>query len=388
MHNQYHPIPSGSSCTSGRIQMRGGTQRPHHLDQGKRLRRGKTNASTFLASILLLVFVHDKSDTATFAYEIASSSISSLGASSRIIDGFETKETRYPYAVSLSYFGEHFCGGALIAPDVVITAGHCNGAGLPIADSSYSVVVGRHDISPFSSNNNNNDSAGEVLSVMKEIQHPEYNPDTVDNDFNLIILSEAVSTQTTYLRVNSDNTIPYSGAPLTVVGWGDTNADVDITTTSNVLLGAVVYTVSNEVCEQSSGFVDAAATGWEGGQQQHQQVLTGFQGGITQNMMCAKGDGTDACQVSETIIYIWYHLLRSVVFRLLLITSLLLTAGLFVSYFLSCPFVKKGDSGGPLIQRGGDSTGAEDLLMGIVSWGLGCADESFPGGTCTLDIRC
>lgn len=57
-------------------------------------------------------------------------------------------------------------------------------------------------------------------------------------------------------------------------------------------------------------------------------------------------------------------------------------------HVLSCRFVKKGDSGGPLIQKGSDATGADDILVGIVSWGLGCADESFPGGTCTLDIRC
>ncbi len=47
--------------------------------------------------------------------------------------------------------------------------------------------------------------------------------------------------------------------------------------------------------------------------------------------------------------------------------------------------LKKGDSGGPLVQKGSDTTGANDVLMGIVSWGVGCADESFPGGTsCAL----
>ena len=37
----------------------------------------------------------------------------------------------------------------------------------------------------------------------------------------------------------------------------------------------------------------------------------------------------------------------------------------------------QGDSGGPLILKG--SRPANDKLVGIVSWGFGCADPSFPG---------
>ena len=37
----------------------------------------------------------------------------------------------------------------------------------------------------------------------------------------------------------------------------------------------------------------------------------------------------------------------------------------------------QGDSGGPLIKKGGNP--ANDLLVGIVSWGYGCADPDYPG---------
>mmetsp|Transcript_19237 Transcript_19237/g.35933 ORF Transcript_19237/g.35933 Transcript_19237/m.35933 type:complete len:454 (-) Transcript_19237:176-1537(-) len=36
-----------------------------------------------------------------------------------------------------------------------------------------------------------------------------------------------------------------------------------------------------------------------------------------------------------------------------------------------------GDSGGPLIRRGSDAS--QDRLVGIVSWGRGCANDEFPG---------
>jgi len=57
-----------------------------------------------------------------------------------------------------------------------------------------------------------------------------------------------------------------------------------------------------------------------------------YSGGITDNMMCAARSGKDACQ---------------------------------------------GDSGGPLIIRG--NSNAEDVLVGVVSWGYGCASASYPG---------
>jgi len=37
----------------------------------------------------------------------------------------------------------------------------------------------------------------------------------------------------------------------------------------------------------------------------------------------------------------------------------------------------QGDSGGPLIVKGNDDT--EDVVVGVVSWGYGCADSNYPG---------
>lgn len=45
----------------------------------------------------------------------------------KIAGGKRAEEGQYPWMVSLSWTedGSHFCGGSLIAPDLVLTAGHC-----------------------------------------------------------------------------------------------------------------------------------------------------------------------------------------------------------------------------------------------------------------------
>lgn len=193
---------------------------------------------------------------------------------------------RYPYAVSLQYAGEPFCGGALIAPDVVITAGHCNGA-QSLQGIVYNAVVGRHDLNKFWD--------GESVRLKKEVRHPNYDQETVNNDFNLVFLTRAVQWTDTYLRVNDDGSVPAGPAPsnggagdaVTVVGWGDMDPREDVADASSVLMETEVYAMWNQDCEDTKGLIN---TQWG-------LVQTDLSGGITENMLCARADGTDACQV-------------------------------------------------------------------------------------------
>jgi len=200
----------------------------------------------------------------------------------RIINGIETNPTRYPYSASLQYSSEHFCGGALIASDVVITAGHCNGA-LSLGGITYNAIINRHNLQ----NKKRYNGGGESIRVKKEIRHPQYNPDTVNNDFNLIFLNRAVQDTSTYLKVNPNSAIPQKNKPLTVIGYGDTDIRESISTSSNILMETVVYSQSNLECESSSGVVESE---WG-------PVMTSLKGGITENMICAWNEGSDACQV-------------------------------------------------------------------------------------------
>jgi trypsin len=93
-----------------------------------------------------------------------------------------------------------------------------------------------------------------------------------------------------------------------------------VESTTDELYAVEVNYVSNKQCSQAKGYVDGD--------------LVSFEGMITTGMLCAKGMNQDSCQ---------------------------------------------GDSGGPLVIKGNGSNGASDIQVGVVSWGVGCADSRFPG---------
>ena len=83
----------------------------------------------------------------------------SLG--SGIVGGKAAEEDRYSFAAYLADEDDDysaFCGGTVIADDVVVSAAHCAG-------DPYNVVVGRHD---------RNHEDGQVIGVAKELLHPGY----------------------------------------------------------------------------------------------------------------------------------------------------------------------------------------------------------------------
>lgn len=126
----------------------------------------------------------------------------------RIIGGDEAVEDRFDYAVSLSDNWGHFCGGSLIARDVILSAAHCDSGG----KGKYKAVVGRH---------NHDDKDGQELGVREALPHPNYDGDTTDNDFLLVFLSESTSNNINLVKLNHNPTTPEESAPVTVMGWGD-----------------------------------------------------------------------------------------------------------------------------------------------------------------------
>eukprot|EP00984_Skeletonema_dohrnii_P027507 scaffold17065_cov85-Skeletonema_dohrnii-CCMP3373.AAC.3 len=195
-----------------------------------------------------------------------------FGGSTRIIGGEAAIEDRYPYAVSLSNDDGHFCGGSLIARDVVLSAAHCDEQGDgAFMGSAYKAVVGRHA---------HVDNDGQELSVRQALPHPNYDSVTTDNDFMLIFLNEAASDTINIVKLNTDAATPDIGSAVTVMGWGDIDPTDDGQVFSSELMEVEVNTISNEECDDSSGNSGS------------------YQDSITSNMLCAReeGGGEDSCQ--------------------------------------------------------------------------------------------
>jgi len=190
-----------------------------------------------------------------------------------VVGGHEAAEDRYSYVVSLQLGGRHFCGGSLVARDVVLTAAHCRQGG------GYDVVLGRHDL---------RDSDGEVIPVKREAYHPNNNAEETDNDFMLLFLERPSRARNVGLvRLNSDGSVPSAGQQATDMGWGDTRIEEEIHVNSDVLRRVYLSVLSNEDCDSTEGWYYDPATGWTFGSTDNY---------ITDNMLCTWAYKRGSCQ--------------------------------------------------------------------------------------------
>lgn len=216
----------------------------------------------------------------------------------RVIGGFDTPKDEYGYMVNLvKSDGSHVCGGSLIANDFVLTAAHCNG-------HFDKVEIGRYNIAA-------DGEKFETFNVRGKFVHKGYDPRLLRNDIMLLQLDGSSSSPTVLL--DRGNNLQKN---VFVVGWGVLDAQDNAY--EGVLQQAMLDLVSHDECHKSYGYVDG--------------IYASYYGLITNSMMCASSNDSDACF---------------------------------------------GDSGGPLIKK--DLELGKDILAGVVSWGFGCAHPEFPG---------
>jgi len=180
----------------------------------------------------------------------------------RIINGILAPETRYPYSASLQYNTQHFCGGTLVSPNLVITAAHCT-------STPTKITLGRYDLdSPT-------DYDYEVMDVVDIIVHPQYDESVVENDIAILVIER--DSKHPYIQINTNNESPIDEEKLIVMGWGDIDSSEYGQETSDRLRQTDVWYMTNSKCEESDGYVKT-----------NEGVLYGsYEGSIKDSMMCA-----------------------------------------------------------------------------------------------------
>jgi secreted trypsin-like serine protease len=219
---------------------------------------------------------------------------------------------RYPYVAALSRgSGDervYFCAGALVAPRWILTAAHCfhNPGGVRIGSAGVAAEVGANRLREV--------PAAAQVAVARIVVHPEFDPQSQDNDIALVELAEEAGpliAEVATARPGPDS------ARATVLGFGSfyegrlaasalTRTGAPAAQTSDRLRQAVVRLVDPAACAAQIGGAEA----------------------IGASRICA-GAGPDTTCV--------------------------------------------GDSGAPLVVEGADRT---DRIAGIVSFGSGCAAAS------------
>ncbi len=179
-------------------------------------------------------------------------------------------EDRYSYAVSLHRSRGHFCGGSLIAKDIVLTAAHCVSSD---GNEDIEVVIGRHDFG---------DKDGDVVGCSKSKRHPNYKSSTDENDFALLYLNRPTTANVKLVKLNKQANFPPVGATAYTMGWGDTDAGDDKMSLPDDLRVVGLQVISNNECRNAEGSVGGYSDSYEDY--------------IFDEMLCTFTDNKDACQ--------------------------------------------------------------------------------------------
>uniref|UniRef100_A0A8C8RL96 Peptidase S1 domain-containing protein n=1 Tax=Pelusios castaneus TaxID=367368 RepID=A0A8C8RL96_9SAUR len=126
----------------------------------------------------------------------------------RIIGGESCRVGSRPYQVALLWNGHIYCGGSLIHPKWVLTAGHCHKR-----IRQVQVHLGDYNLRA-------NEPTEQRRRVLNFYVHPDYNVKPHDNDFMLLELNEPAQLNSYVKTISLPTSCPVPGSQCTVSGWG------------------------------------------------------------------------------------------------------------------------------------------------------------------------
>jgi secreted trypsin-like serine protease len=160
----------------------------------------------------------------------------------RIIGGEIARASQYPFAAAIhvqTANSKFFCGGALTSNDWVLTAGHC----------VYNAVL--FTIQLGSAQLVSDDPNRMTVATSTYILHPDFKPDTIENDIGLIKFRRPVDYNMYLWNVIIYPLTLADYQQATILGWGQTSDDDP--ELSNDLRYATITTISNLECRMVYG---------------------------------------------------------------------------------------------------------------------------------------
>ena len=142
-------------------------------------------------------------------------------ATGSVIGGHNAKIAEFPslaFIEGVQATAGYACTGTVVAPRVVLTAGHC------VEDIESSSIVEPELIAVATGVSNLKKIQGAQISkVERVLAYPEFDPTQLHGDAGLLILTAPVTAPPIALATSADAALYEPGDELTVAGWGIDN---------------------------------------------------------------------------------------------------------------------------------------------------------------------
>jgi len=225
-----------------------------------------------LRLMLCCILCHVKGESSTITAEEERVGSESLKTTrTLVIGGNNATPGRFPYG-QVSLFRQnkkHQCGGTVVAPDIILTAGHCK-------DVFDTIEIGEYDRTDPAQK-----GLIQTFQPVRKILHPMFEASLFRFDVLLVKLNRPIENIES-IRLNSNPRVPHEASSwLTLIGWGSTNYanENEDRIFPSVLQQTWVPYVSNDVCENSAF--------------NNKQL---YKDEIFDEMLCAGRPGVDACR--------------------------------------------------------------------------------------------
>lgn len=156
---------------------------------------------------------------------------STAGITPYIVGGSSAQPGQFPFFASITSSSNYLCGASLIAPDLLLTAGHCQDA------FQHGAIVGVTSLATV-------DAGAVAVTVVEQVINPNFFRFLTDD---LMILKISPSVQTIPpVTMNFNASYPTTNESLTILGFGKTS---DTSGPSQTLQVAQVYPVPTATCQ-------------------------------------------------------------------------------------------------------------------------------------------